>query len=204
MGNFSYRMREREHGEWIFEANRSIMVKQSLHPDPGVIFVRILDPLDIRLLLALLAEPRAQIGELGERLGVARNTVQAHLRRLERSGAVRRGGRDVDLAAVGYDVVAFVTIEVTHRDLDGVIASLRAVPQVLEVYEISGRGDVWCRLAARDVHHLQGALRQLLRIKGVIRTETSLALHEHIPYRLQPLLEGMGAQPERRQPDPPS
>ncbi|MCU6479345.1 DNA-binding Lrp family transcriptional regulator [Arthrobacter silviterrae] len=151
----------------------------------------ILDPLDVRLVLALIAEPRAQIGELSDTLGVARNTIQSHLRQLSRSGALRRGGREVDLAAIGYDVVAFITIEVNHRDLDGVIAAMRAVPQVLEVYEISGRGDVWCRLAARDVHHLQAALRQLLRIKGVIRTETSLALHEHIPYRIQPLLNGM-------------
>jgi|SRR6185312_5533999 len=159
--------------------------------DSGVNRMSILDPLDVRLLLALIEDPRAQIGELADSLGVARNTVQSHLRRLSRSGALRQGGREVDLAAVGYDVVAFITIEVTHRDLDGVIAAMRAVPQVLEVYEISGRGDVWCRLAARDVHHLQSALRQLLRIKGVVRTETSLALHEHIPYRLEPLLEGM-------------
>jgi DNA-binding Lrp family transcriptional regulator len=152
-----------------------------------------LDALDVRLLLALIAEPRAQIGELSDTLGVARNTVQAHLRRLDRTGALRQGGREVDLAAIGYDVVAFLTIEVTHRDLDGVIAAMRALPQVLEVYEISGRGDVWCRMAARDVQHLHVALRQLLRIKGVIRTETSLALREHIPYRVQPLLEGRGA-----------
>lgn len=151
----------------------------------------ILDPLDVRLVLALIADPRAQIGELADTLGVARNTVQAHLRLLTRTGALRQGGREVDLAAIGYDVVAFVTLEVTHRELDGVIAAMRAIPQVLEVYEISGRGDVWCRLAARDVHHLQGALRSLLRIKGVIRSETSLALHEHIPYRLLPLLEGL-------------
>ncbi|WP_240630232.1 Lrp/AsnC family transcriptional regulator [Specibacter cremeus] len=150
-----------------------------------------LDPLDVRLVLALIDDPRAQVSELAELLGVARNTVQSHLRRLQRGGVLRNGGRDVDLAAVGYDVVAFITVEVTHRDLDGVIAALRAVPQVLEVFEISGRGDVWCRVAARDVHHLQVALRQILRIKGVIRTETSLGLHEHIPYRLQPLLEGL-------------
>lgn len=151
----------------------------------------ILDPLDVRLILALIADPRAQISDLADALGVARNTVQAHLRLLTRTGALRQGGREVDLAAIGYDVVAFVTLEVTHRELDGVIAAMRAIPQVLEVYEISGRGDVWCRLAARDVQHLQVALRSLLRIKGVIRSETSLALHEHIPYRLRPLLEGL-------------
>lgn len=150
-----------------------------------------LDALDLKLLLALLADPRAQIGELGEQVGVARNTVQAHLRRLLRSGALRNGGREVDLAAIGYDVVAFVTLEVTHRELDGVIAALRKQPAVLEVYEISGRGDVWCRIAARDVPSLHVALRSVLRIRGVIRSETSLALHEHIPYRVQPLLDGL-------------
>ncbi|MBW4095303.1 MAG: Lrp/AsnC family transcriptional regulator [Acidobacteria bacterium] len=147
-----------------------------------------LDALDLKLLLELVADPRAQIGELSERLGAARNTVQSRMRRLSRLGALRQGGREVDLAALDYDVVAFVTIEVNHRELDGVIAALRRQPQVLEVYEISGRGDVWCRMAATDVHHLQNALRAVLRIKGVIRTETSLALHEHIPYRVRPLL----------------
>ncbi|MCY0903405.1 Lrp/AsnC family transcriptional regulator [Arthrobacter sp. H14-L1] len=152
-----------------------------------------LDAMDLKLLLELVRDPRAQIGELGETLGIARNTVQTRLRRLLRSGTLRDGGREVDLAAINYDVVAFVTIEVTHRELDGVITALRKQPQVLEVYEISGRGDVWCRIAATDVHHLQNALRALLRIRGVIRTETSLALHEHIPYRVQPLLVGMAA-----------
>jgi hypothetical protein len=34
-------------------------------------------------------------------------------------------------------------------------------------------------------------LRQVLRIKGVIRTETVLALHTHIPYRTEPLISGL-------------
>jgi hypothetical protein len=41
---------------------------------------------------------------------------------------------------------------------------------------------------ATDTHNLQSALRQILRIKGVIRTETVLALHTHIPYRTEPLI----------------
>ncbi|MCC3276163.1 MULTISPECIES: Lrp/AsnC family transcriptional regulator [unclassified Arthrobacter] len=148
-----------------------------------------LDALDRRLLLELVRDPRVQISDLSEKLGVARNTAQSHVRHLMRAGVIRPAGRDVDLSQLGYDVQAFVTIEVTHRELDGVIAGLRTLPQVLEVHEISGRGDVWCRLTATDTQQLQQALRSVLRIKGVIRTETVLALHEHIPYRTEPLLE---------------
>lgn len=147
-----------------------------------------LDTTDLRILLELIRDPRIQIGNLGTALGIARNTAQARVRRLLRSGVLHDGGREIDLAAVGYDVVAFVTIEVNHRELDGVIAALRLLPQVLEVHEISGRGDVWCRLVATDTHNLQSALRSVLRIKGVIRTETVLALHTHIPYRTEPLI----------------
>ncbi|RJT78392.1 Lrp/AsnC family transcriptional regulator [Arthrobacter cheniae] len=154
-----------------------------------------LDNLDLRLLLELVRDPRAQVSELGELLGVARNTAQSRIRRLLRTGILRHSGRELDLEALGYDVVAFVTIEVAHRELDGVIAGLRTLNQVLEVHEISGRGDVWCRVAATDTHNLQAALRSVLRLKGVIRTETVLALHEHIPYRTEPLLERLAQLP---------
>ncbi|WP_258058906.1 Lrp/AsnC family transcriptional regulator [Arthrobacter sp. B1805] len=154
-----------------------------------------LDNLDMRLLLELVRDPRAQVSELSELLGVARNTAQSRIRRLLRAGTLRRSGREIDLEALGYDVIAFITIEVSHRELDGVIAGLRTLTQVLEVHEISGRGDVWCRVAATDTHNLQVALRSVLKIKGVIRTETVLALHEHIPYRTEPLLERLAQLP---------
>src|SRR5215207_488031 len=147
-----------------------------------------LDGTDLKILLELIRDPRVQIGELSESLGIARNTAQSRVRRMLRSGVLHDGGREIDLAAVGYDVVAFVTIEVNHRELDGVVGALRLIAQVLEVHEISGRGDVWCRVAATDTHNLQAALRSILRIKGVIRTETVLALHTHIPYRTEPLI----------------
>lgn len=162
-----------------------------MRPELESDYLNTLDPTDLKILLALVRDPRIQIGELSEALGIARNTAQTRVRRLLRAGVLRPGGREVDLEAVGYDVLAFVTIEVSHRELDGVVAALRLIPQVLEVHEISGRGDVWCRVAARDTHNLQAALRQILRIKGVIRTETVLALHTHIPYRTDPLISGL-------------
>ena len=89
-----------------------------------------LDPTDLRILLELVRDPRIQIGELSDKLGIARNTAQSRMRRMLRSGVLRDGGREIDLESVGYDVVAFVTIEVTHRELDGVVGALRLLPHV--------------------------------------------------------------------------
>ena len=148
-----------------------------------------LDDTDIKILLALIRDPRIQISELADEVCVARNTAQSRLRRLQRADILRDGGRDVDLGVLGYDVLAFVTLEVNHRDLDMVITALRHIPNVLEIHETSGRGDLWVRLIATDTHQLQLALRQILKIKGVTRSETTFALHTHMAYRTAPLLE---------------
>ena len=148
-----------------------------------------LDEMDLKILLALIKEPRIQVSDLADEVGVARNTAQSRLRRLQRWEILRSGGSDVDLGALGYDVLAFVTLEVNHRDLDSVITALRQIPNVLEIHETSGRGDLWVRLIATDTHQLQSALRQILRIKGVTRSETTFALHTHMSYRASPLLE---------------
>ena len=47
-----------------------------------------IDATDARLLQALGEDPRATVMALSQRLGLARNTVQARLARLESSGAL--------------------------------------------------------------------------------------------------------------------
>lgn len=153
--------------------------------------VNALDEIEVGILLHLLEDPRIQIGEIADSLSVARNTVSARMRRLEGLNVLRAGGREVDLGVLGFDVLAFITLEVSHRELDPVVKALHSLERVLEVHEISGRGDVWCRVAAQDTKDLHRTLRSILRIRGVVRAETSLALKEHFPYRVQPLLRGL-------------
>ncbi|MCZ4150995.1 transcriptional regulator, partial [Escherichia coli] len=44
-----------------------------------------LDDVDLKVLLALIKDPRIQISELADEVGVARNTAQSRLRRLQRA-----------------------------------------------------------------------------------------------------------------------
>lgn len=157
--------------------------------------VSTLDEIEVGILLHLLEDPRTQIGDIADALAVARNTVSSRMRRLESRNVLRTGGREVDLSALGFDVLGFITLEVAHRELDPVLKTLRSLERVLEVHEISGRGDVWCRVVAQDTKDLHHTLRSILRIRGVLRTETSLALREHIPYRIQPLLQSLAKGP---------
>ena len=73
------------------------------------------DALDAGIVEMFAAEPRVGVLECSRRLGVARGTVQARLDRLARDGVIRGWGPEVDPAAMGYAVTAFVTLEIRQH-----------------------------------------------------------------------------------------
>jgi DNA-binding Lrp family transcriptional regulator len=158
-----------------------------------------LDTLDLALLRALTEHPKAGALELSRRLGVARGTVQARLQRLEDTGVVTGYGPDVDLAAAGFGVQAFVTLEIAQGALADLTAELAAMPGVLEAHATTGSGDVLCRVAARSHGDLQQILLQLGRSGSVVRSTSVVALSELVPLRTLPLLASEEAPPARAQ-----
>ena len=148
-----------------------------------------LDQLDAAMLELLTRDPRAQVMDLAAKLGVARNTVQSRMRRLEESGAVSGYRPEVALAAVGMPVQAFVGAELDQGRIPNVVEGLSAIPQVLEVHTTSGREDLLIRIAAASHEDLLHVLEAILGLGGVAHTTTTLALTTPVPYRTQPLLD---------------
>jgi DNA-binding Lrp family transcriptional regulator len=159
-----------------------------------------LDTLDLALLRALTEHPKAGALELSRQLEVARGTVQARLQRLEESGVVTGYGPDIDLAAAGFGVHAFVTLEIAQGALEDVTADLVAIPGVLEAHATTGAGDVLCRVAARSHGELQETLLKLGRSASVVRSTSVVALSEIVPMRTLPLLTSDADPPAARAP----
>ena len=127
--------------------------------------------------------------EASRRLGVARGTVQARLDRLQARGVITGFGPEVDPAALGYPVTAFVTLEIRQAGgHDPVAARLAAIPEVLEVHTITGGGDMLCRVVARSNADLQRVIDAIVDVHGVVRTSTVIALDTPVPYRVLPLV----------------
>ncbi len=153
-----------------------------------------MDSLDASILDLFAAEPRVGVLEASRRLGVARGTVQARLDRLESSGVVRGWGPDVDPAALGYGVTAFVTLGIRQvRGHDPLGERLATVPEVLEVHTITGSGDLLCRVVARSNADLQRVIDLIVEVEGVERTSTVIALDTLVQHRLLPLVRASTA-----------
>lgn len=148
-----------------------------------------LDGLDRRLIRTLADAPRAGVMELARQLGVARGTVQARLDKLQQRGVVTGFGPDIDVRGLGYDVLAFTTIEIAQGRLQDVVEHLRAIPEVLEAHATTGQGDLHCRVVARSNDHLHDVINRMLEVQGIDRATTVIALSEQIGYRVMPLVE---------------
>jgi len=159
---------------------------------------RELDALDVAILAALRDTPRAGYLELSRGLRVSRATVQARLERLERDGIVSGYGPEVELAAAGFPVLAFATLEIAQGRLDEVTAAMRAIPSVVEAYATTGPGDVHCRLAASSHEDLQRVLIEVSQIPGVARSTSVVALSRLVEYRSVELLQAAEVRPASR------
>ena len=107
------------------------------------------DATDARLLLALAEDPRASVMALSQRLGLARNTVQARLARLEGNGVLAPLDRRVRPEALGYRLGAYMTVTVVQRSLAEVSDALPHIPEVVEVTGLSGVVDLLVEVVAR-------------------------------------------------------
>ena len=140
-----------------------------------------LDATDRRLLVELESDARVPVMELARRAGVARGTAQSRLDRMVAAGLISRLHIDPEVA--GHPVLAFTKLTTTQADLDGLVAHLRSVREVLEVHTISGDGDVLCRIAARSNAHLQEVLATILGGPTIRHSTTDIVLTTPVALR---------------------
>lgn len=158
-----------------------------------------LDALDLALLQALHDRPRIGDLELSRVTKVARATVQSRLRRLAEHGVIRDWSPTVDVAAAGFPVQAFVTLEIAQGALSDVTDHLSSIPEVLEAHVTTGSFDVICRVATASHAQLQDVLVRIDQSAFVARSTSVVALSVLIPPRSLPLLAS-GAEPAGRAP----
>lgn len=152
----------------------------------------VLDDLDRRLLALFARHPRLGVLEASRQLKVARGTVQARLDRLTSRGVISGWGPEVDPEALGFQVTAFISLEIDQSLRDRITEHLARIPQVLECWTVTGNGDLWCRVVARSNADLQDVINVLVADPGIRRTSTVIGLSSEIALRTQPLVQHTG------------
>lgn len=145
-----------------------------------------MDALDRSILTELDAEPRLSMAELARRTGVSVPTARDRVRRLEESRVIRGYRLDVDPAALGYPVAAFVRVRPGPGQLPRIAALARSLPQVSECHRITGEDCFLLKVHATGLDTFEEVLDRFL-LHG--QTTTSIVQSTPVP----PRTPGLGA-----------
>ena len=134
------------------------------------------DVIDRDLITLLQANARDSTANLARKLGIARTTVVARLARLERDGVLVGY-----TARLGHDeqrpgVIAHVGIAVEPKRSREVVLRLQAIPELRQLYAVSGEADLIAVLRAANTARLDALLDEIGETDGVRKTTTSVVL----------------------------
>ena len=122
----------------------------------------LLDETNLRLLDELTADPRASAAELARRVGMSAPAVRERIARLEEAGVIRGYRLDVDPAALGLPLAAWVRVRPGPGQLPRIAELAARTPQVSECHRISGEDCFLLKVHVPAVDALEAVLDQFL------------------------------------------
>ncbi|MFI9724146.1 Lrp/AsnC family transcriptional regulator [Streptomyces sp. NPDC052396] len=139
-----------------------------------------LDEIDWAIIAQLQREARISLSELGRRVRLSPSATTERVRNLESLGVITGYHAVVDLAKVGYPVLAVVRLKYPgnrHEPLRRLLAERR---EILECLRTTGDDCYTLKVAAISMEHLETLVDELA---GFGSTTTSVVYSQTLPYR---------------------
>ena len=145
-----------------------------------------LDAIDRHILENLQNDARMRNVELAEKVGLSPSPCLRRVGNLEETGVIRGYATLVDAEAVGLPVSVFVSVTLEkqiEKTLEKFEKEIRARPEVMECYLMTGDADYLLRVVTADLGAYERFLiEHLTRIPGVANIRSSFALKQ-VKYR---------------------
>lgn len=118
----------------------------------------LLDGVNWQLLAILAEDARINVSALARRVGMSAPAVRERVARMERAGVIRGYRIDIDPAAVGLPVAAWVRVRPGPGQLPKVVELAKRTPQVTECYRITGEDCFLCKVHGPTIEDLESIL----------------------------------------------
>lgn len=146
-----------------------------------------MDQIDRELLAELQRDATQSYATLGQAIGLSAGAAHERVRKLREGGVIRRTTADVDPAAVGSSVLAYVMVDSTSWMGESAEA-FAALPEIVEAHIIAGSASVLVKVRTATTEQLQDVLRRIYAIEGVSGTQATVVLETFFERPLSPLV----------------
>ncbi|MFJ6778398.1 Lrp/AsnC family transcriptional regulator [Streptomyces yangpuensis] len=134
-----------------------------------------MDDIDRALVLRLQQDAGQSYAALGTAVGLSAGATHERVRKLRERGVIRRTTVDVDPAAVGSGVLAYVMVD-SNAWMGESADAFAAIPEIQEAHIIAGSASVLVKVRTASTEQLQDVLRRLYAIDGVSGTHATVVL----------------------------
>ncbi len=146
----------------------------------------LIDATNARLLLELRDNPRLPMTQLGRRVGLSSPAVTERVRRLEEAGIITGYRLDLNPAALGLPLTAYIRVRPNPGQLGKIADLARRIPEVVECHRITGDD---CFILKAHFPAMDQLDRILDRFLHFGTTTTSIVQSSPVPLRPPPTPE---------------
>jgi Lrp/AsnC family leucine-responsive transcriptional regulator len=144
---------------------------------------------DARILDILQRDGRRSYAEIGAEVGMSGPSAHERVKKLEARGVLRGYMAQVDPAAVGLGVLAFMWVTQAPGSIaDDITDAFAEIPEVEACHRIAGEGDYLLKIRASDTADLERVVRRVQTTRHVYRTETDIVFSTPFERRPLPIL----------------
>ncbi|MDE3201766.1 MAG: Lrp/AsnC family transcriptional regulator [Acidobacteriota bacterium] len=140
----------------------------------------LLDNYGRKILKELQENARVSVAELGRRIGLSPTATAERLRQMEEVNIVRGYSVDVDMEALGLEVMAFIRMSCGGTNYHRVIEFIKTLEEVRECHHLTGGDDLLLKVTTTSMADLEALIEALLPYGTPV---TSLVLSSPVEHR---------------------
>ena len=140
-----------------------------------------MDSIDKAILALLQRDSETPVAEIAESVGLSPTPCWRRIKKLEEQGIIRRRVALADMKAVNLNLTAFVAVKTAHHTegwLRDFAASIARIPEVVEVYRMSGDIDYLLKVVCPDMAQFDRIYKRLITIADFSDVRSTFSMEE--------------------------
>lgn len=141
------------------------------------------DKIDKKIIKLLMGNARMSVKDIAKEVFLSSPAVSARIDRLQKEGIIKGYHASVDYISFGYNIKAFVNLEVKPEDKKDFYPFIKKIPNVIECSCVTGDYSMLIEVVYKyteELDHLINELQKFGRTKTLIAFSTSVE-HRDIP-----------------------
>ncbi len=138
-----------------------------------------MDSIDKHILNLLQEDASMPLAELSERIGLSQTPCWRRIQKLKEAGVIRKQVALLDPARINLGVTVFVSVrtsEHTAQWLERFAKGVSVIPEVMEIYRMSGVVDYLLRVVVPDIAGFDKVYKKLLKAVDLHDVSSSFAM----------------------------